>query len=100
MRTETAALVIGDPATVESLERMFERGRYDVMFPESFGHAYTDIKRLRPQRVILCTTLEDADLLLLLTMLRLDPATCDIPVLAVTPYGSCDFAGIDNHSSA
>jgi DNA-binding response OmpR family regulator len=99
MRTETTALVIGNPDTVESMLSLFEHGRYDVMFPESCAHAYTDIKRLRPKRVILCTTLEDADMLLLLTMLRLDRATCDIPVLAVTPYGTCDFVGIDNHSS-
>ncbi len=100
MRTQTVALVNGNPDVVDSLESLFDAGRYDVVFPESHTHAYTDIKRLRPQRVILCTTLEDTDLLQLLTMLRLDRATRDIPVLAVTPYGECDFAGLDTRSSA
>jgi hypothetical protein len=46
-------------------------------------------------RVVLCTTLEDRDAFQLLTMLRLDRATRDIPVLAVTPYGECDFGDAD-----
>ena len=101
MRTQTVALVNGNPDIVESLESLFEGGQYDVVFPESHAHAhaYADIKRLLPQRVILCTTLEDTALLQLLTMLRLDRATRDIPVLAVTPYGECDFAGLDTRSS-
>jgi CheY-like chemotaxis protein len=99
MRTQTVALVNGNPEIVESLESLFEGGRYDVVFPESHAHAYADIKRLRPQRVILCTTLEDTDLLQLLTMLRLDRATRDIPVVAVTPYGECDFAGFGTRFS-
>ena len=56
MRTQTVALVNGNPDIVDSLERLFEGGRYDVVFPESDAHAYAEIKRLRPQRVILCTT--------------------------------------------
>jgi DNA-binding response OmpR family regulator len=96
MHTQTVALVNGTADTVASLERLFEGGRYDVVFPESDIDAYAEIKRLRPQRVILCTALDDPDLLRLVTMLRLDRATCDIPVLAVTPYGECELGWVDN----
>jgi DNA-binding response OmpR family regulator len=93
MRTQAVALVNGTPDIVASLESLFEGGHYDVVFPKLHADAYLEIKRLRPERVILCTTLEDRDALQLLTMLRLDRATRDIPVVAVTPHGECDFCG-------
>jgi hypothetical protein len=57
--------------------------------------AYADIKRLRPQRVVFCTTLEHPDALQLLTMLRLDSATRGIAVLTVTPYGPHECGGLN-----
>jgi len=95
MRTETVALVDGTPDIVALLESLFERGRYDVVFPALHADAYGEIRRLRPQRVVLCTTLEDRDALQLLTMLRLDRATRDIPVVVVTPHGECELRGAD-----
>jgi CheY-like chemotaxis protein len=95
MRTQTVALVNGTPDIVASLESLFEVGRYDVVFPGLRAEAYEEIKRLRPQRIVLCTTLEDPGALQLVTMLRLDRATRDIPVVAVTPHGECDFGDGD-----
>jgi CheY-like chemotaxis protein len=93
MRTQTVALVNGTPDIMASLESLFEGGRYDVVFP-GLSDAYADIRRLRPERVVLCTVLEQDDAILqLLTMLRLDRVTRDIPVVAVTPYGECDLGG-------
>jgi DNA-binding response OmpR family regulator len=95
IRTQTIALVNGNPDMLASLERLFEGGQYDVVFPEFHPHAYADIKRLRPQRVVLCTALEQPDALQLLTMLRLDRATRGTTVLAVTPHGEYEFGGLD-----
>jgi DNA-binding response OmpR family regulator len=95
MRTEKVALVNGSPDMLASIERLFKGGQYEVVFPELLSQAYADIKRLRPQRVVLCTALEHPDALQLLTMLRLDPATRGTVVLAVTPHGQCEFGGLD-----
>jgi CheY-like chemotaxis protein len=95
MCTQRVALVNGTPDIVASLESLFEGGRYEVVFPGLQANAYAEIRRLRPQRVVLCTTLEDYQALQLLTMLRLDPATRGIPVVAVTPHGECDFGDGD-----
>jgi len=100
MRTQSVALVNGTPEIVTSLESLFEGGQYEVMFPALHEDAYLEIKRLRPGRVVLCITLENRDALQLLTMLRLDGETRDIPVIAVTPHGECSFAGLDARSSA
>jgi DNA-binding response OmpR family regulator len=93
-RTQTVALVNGNPDMLPWLEHFFEGGQYDVVFSALQTHAYADIKRLRPQRVVLCTALEYPDALQLLTMLRLDPATRGTAVLAVTPHGPHEFGGL------
>src|SRR5258706_2711951 len=57
MRTQTLALVDGTPDILASLESLFEGGGYDVVFTTLRPDAYVEIKRLRPQRVVLCTAL-------------------------------------------
>ena len=52
MRTQTVAVVNGTPDVMASLESLFEGGRYDVVFP-GLSDAYADIRRLRPERVVL-----------------------------------------------
>jgi len=95
MPMQTVALVNGHPDMLPWLDHLLEGNKYEVVFSTLDTEAYADIKRLRPQRVVLCTTLEHPDALQLLRMLRLDPATRGTAVLTVTPYGPHEFGGLN-----
>lgn len=86
--TETTAqkvvIVNGSPDMLEMLEAVLDAGRYDVVFVESSAHAYSQIKRVQPNLVILCVRIEDANGLQVLSMLKLDAETRGIPVLTYT----------------
>ena len=66
------------------LESVLDAGRYDMVFVESSDRAYSQIKKILPNLVILCTRIEELDGFQLLTMLKLDADTKDIPVLTYT----------------
>ena len=53
----------------------------DVVFVESLAHAYSKIKRVRPDLVILRISSDDPEGCQLLSMLALDADTARIPVL-------------------
>ena len=78
---QKVVIVNGSPEMLELLEAVLDAGRYDVVFVESSEHAYSQIKRVQPNLVILCVRLEDADGFQVLTMLKLDDETSGIPVL-------------------
>jgi PleD family two-component response regulator len=67
-----------------ALGTMLDARRYDVVFVESSSHAYSQVKRLRPNLVILCVRIDDPDGFQVLSMLKLDEETRDIPVLTCT----------------
>jgi PleD family two-component response regulator len=63
-----------------------------MVFVESSERAYSQIKKVLPNLVILCVRIEDLDGFQLLTMLKLDHDTKDIPVLTyTTEYEGQDF---------
>jgi CheY-like chemotaxis protein len=66
------------------LESVLDAGQYDVVFVESTEHAYTHIKRLNPHLIIVCLDIEDMDGFQVLSMLKLDPDTRNIPVVTCT----------------
>ena len=66
------------------LETVLDAGQYDVVFVESTEHAYSHIKRLSPHLIIVCLDIDDIDGFQVLSMLKLDAATRDIPVLTYT----------------
>jgi PleD family two-component response regulator len=71
---------------------VLDAGRYDMVFVESSDHAYSQIKRVLPNLVILCVRIENLEGFNLLTMLKLDADTRDIPVLTyTTEYEGQDF---------
>ena len=87
MTTNTAQQVVivnGNPEMLASLEPVLDGGHYDVVFVESSEHAYSQIKRVRPDLVILCVRIDDADGFQVLSMLKLDEDTRLIPVLTCT----------------
>ena len=78
---QKVVIVNGHPKILDLLETVLEAGHYDVVFVESNEHAYSQIKRVRPNLVILCVRIENMDGFQVLSMLKLDEDTRDIPVL-------------------
>jgi PleD family two-component response regulator len=95
-RTRTTAVqkvvvVNGNTEVLGMLEAVLDAGRYDMVFVESSDHAYSQIKKVVPNLVILCARIDDVAVFQLLSMLKLDPSTRDIPVLTYTT----EFEGED-----
>jgi CheY-like chemotaxis protein len=89
--THRVVIVNNGPEALELLETVLEAGRYDVVFVESNEHAYSQIKRVQPDLVILCVRIDDMSGFQVLSMLKLDGETRDIPVMTYTT----DYEGRD-----
>jgi CheY-like chemotaxis protein len=85
--SEKVVVVNGSAEVLELFDAAFEARRYDVVFVESNEHAYSRIKRVQPSLVILCLQLDSLDGFHVLSMLKLDESTCDIPVLTCVADG-------------
>lgn len=81
---QKVVVVNGNTDVLGMLETVLDAGRYDMVFVESSDRAYSQIKKVVPNLVILCTRIEELDGFQLLTMLKLDSDTRDIPVLTYT----------------
>ena len=87
--TQRVMIVNGCFGILELIEATLEAGRYHVAFVESNARAYSQIKRVRPALVVLCMRLDHLDGFHVLSMLKLDAVTRDIPVLTFTmPHDS------------
>ncbi|HEY7290796.1 MAG TPA: response regulator [Vicinamibacterales bacterium] len=82
--TQKVVIINGNAEILEQLETVLDAGHYDVVFVESTTHAYSQIRRVQPDLAILCLTVDDAEGLRVLSMLKLDAETRDIPVLTYT----------------
>ena len=81
---QKVVIVNGTPEILDLLESVLDAGHYDVVFFESSHHAYSQIKRVQPNLVILCVRIAEADGFQVLSMLKLDDETRGIPVLTYT----------------
>src|SRR4051812_49883368 len=90
--TQKVVIVNGSAEILELLETILDAGHYDVVFVESSEHAYSQIKRVQPNLVILCVRIDDGDGFQVLSMLKLDDETRAIPVLTYT----CEADGNDS----
>ena len=89
---QKVVVVNGNTEVLGMLETVLDAGRYDMVFVESSDRAYSQIKKVVPNLVILCTSIEELDGFQLLTMLKLDEDTKDIPILTyTTEYEGQDF---------
>jgi PleD family two-component response regulator len=89
---QKVVVVNGNTDVLGMLETTLDAGRYDMVFVESGSRAYSQIKRVLPNLVILCTRIEELDGFQLLTMLKLDDETREIPILTyTTEYEGQDF---------
>ncbi len=84
---QKVVIVNGSSGILELLETVLDAGHYDIVFVESSEHAYSQIKRVIPDLVILCVRMDQSDVLQVLSMLKLDPGTRDIPVLTYATDG-------------
>src|SRR6188768_103839 len=81
---QKVVIVNGSTDMMGLLETVLDAGHYDVVFVESSEHAYSHIKRVQPNLVILCMRIEDRDGFQVLSMLKLDDETRRIPVVTYT----------------
>ena len=81
LATQKVVIVNGGPDMLALLETVLDAGHYDVVFVESSEHAYSHIKREQPNLVILCLSFDEADGFQILSMLKLDAETRDIPIV-------------------
>ena len=81
---QKVVIVNGSTEILDLLETALEAGRHDVIFVESSDHAYSQIRRIQPNLVILCMRIEDPEGFQVLSMLKLDDETRSIPVLTYT----------------
>jgi len=82
--SQKVMIVNGSPEIMQLLESVLEEGHYNVVFVESNQHAYSQIKRVQPNLIVLCVRLEDMNGFQVLSMLKLDADTRDIPILTYT----------------
>lgn len=94
---QKVVVVNGSTETLGMLETVLEAGRYDMVFVESGFRAYSQIKRIIPDLVIVCTRIDQLDGFQLLTMLKLDAETRAIPVLTYTT--ECEGQELDEDFS-
>jgi len=78
---QKVVIVNGSSEILDLLETALDAGHYDMVFVESSAHAYSQIKRVKPNLVILCVRIEDPEGFQVLSMLKLDDETRGIPVL-------------------
>ena len=89
---QKVVVVNGNTEVLGMLETVLDAGRYDMVFVESSDRAYSQIKKVVPNLVILCTRIEELEGFQLLTILKLDQDTKNIPILTyTTEYEGQDF---------
>jgi PleD family two-component response regulator len=81
---QKVVVVNGSNEMLELLESVLDAGHYDIVFVAETEHAYSQIKRNRPNLVILCVGIDDPLGFQVLSMLKLDEETSGIPVLTYT----------------
>jgi twitching motility two-component system response regulator PilH len=82
--TQKVVVVNGSHDVLKRLEFLLDAGHYDIVFAANLDHAYSEIKKTRPDLVILCLALEDPVGFQVLSMLKLDADTANIPLLTCT----------------
>jgi CheY-like chemotaxis protein len=88
---QKVVVVNGNTEVLGMLESVLDAGRYDMVFVESGDRAYSQIKKVQPNLVIVCARIEQLEGFQLLSMLKLDDDTRNIPVLTYTT----EFEGQD-----
>ena len=95
LAAQKGVIVNGSSEILELFDTVLDAGHYDVVFVESSDHAYSQIKRVRPDLVILCVRVDQAESLQVLSMLKLDAETRHIPTLTYAATGASEESDED-----
>jgi PleD family two-component response regulator len=87
---QKVVVVNGSPEILEMLETVLDAGRYDMVFVESSARAYSRVRHVQPDLVIVCMRIDDVEVFQLLSMLKLDAETRRIPVVTYTTHLEAD----------
>jgi PleD family two-component response regulator len=82
--TQRVVVVNGSRELLQRIEFLLDAGHYDIVFAASLDHAYSEVKKTRPDLVILCLALDDPIGFQVLSMLKFDADTARIPLLTCT----------------
>lgn len=82
--SQTVVIVDGHAEAMDHIELMLEDGNYDLVFVESAGSAFSQVKRAQPHFVVVCANFDRPEGLHILSMLKLDKDTCHIPTFVCT----------------
>ncbi len=77
-------VVGGGPAVLPRIEPLLPSGAYDVEFVDLDQEPYGCILDDTPDLLVVCLKIEDAASFQFLSMLQIDPATRQLPVLTYT----------------
>jgi len=75
------ALVVGHHVDEQVMGAIAQAGNYDMVVVEPPHRAYSQIKRVVPDMVVVCLSLDDPDGFQVMSMLQLDRETARIPVI-------------------
>jgi CheY-like chemotaxis protein len=93
---QLAVFIGGGPEVLAHIEPVLIGRAYDVEFVAMDDEPYATVAALKPDMVVVNLDLEDEAGFQLLTMLRLDPETAQIPVLSYVH--EANMAAADNAS--
>jgi len=83
--TRTIAIVNGGPEMVLLLETVVDPGAYQVEFVTMMSRqVHARLRAMAPDLIVLCMRIDDPAGFQLLSLLKLDPVTREIPVLTFT----------------
>jgi CheY-like chemotaxis protein len=94
-RRQLALFVGGSAESLAIVEPVLDGRAYDVEFVASDDEPYATVAALKPDLVIVALGLDDLTGFQLLTMLRLDPETANIPVLSYVREAEVRALGLD-----
>ncbi len=94
-RRQLALFVGGSAESLAIVEPVLDGRAYDVEFVAADDEPYATVSALKPDLVIVSLGLDDLAGFQLLTMLRLDPETANIPVLSYVREAEVNALGLD-----
>jgi DNA-binding response OmpR family regulator len=94
--TQKVVVVNGSQELLQRLESLLDAGHYDIVFAANLDRAYSEIKKTRPDLVILCLALDEPVGFQVLSMIKLDADTARIPLLTCTTDDQFARPGADS----
>ena len=81
---QKVVVVDGNARSARDARSVLDAGRYDMVFVESSDHAYSQIKKVLPNLVIVCARIEQLEVVPVAHDAEARLETRDIPVLTYT----------------